>query len=139
MREVNILTFINGDIHWKMSLLRKEAPYSRETVRSSGTGGIFCNRRGLRVKRRYHCFFFGGSLLSTSLDAESAVLVRCCFSPSPPRAAMLGSWATRIVKLQFLSSREKRQENKVKVSDENESRPQGAELSAIRMPTCRAD
>ena len=45
-------TDINGAIHWKVSRLRKLAPYSLDTVLSLGTGGNFRRFRGFR--RLYH-------------------------------------------------------------------------------------
>lgn len=136
-QRVNILTFINGDIHSKKSLLRKEAPYSRETLRSSGTGGIFCHRRGLRVKRRCPLVFCRGSALSTSLDADASVVVRCCFSPSPLPAATRDSEETPMVKLHPTHSRERRKrKRKLEMTTATLNLKRGGPgVSAIRVPT----
>jgi hypothetical protein len=58
------LTLIKGDIHWKDTILRNDAPYSLDGVRSSGTGGGVAHRKGFNL--RFHFFFSTGGCKTLS-------------------------------------------------------------------------
>lgn len=75
-------TFINGDIHSKVTMLKKPAPYSRDTSLSVGTGGIFRSLSGFSLE--YH--------LARRLAASTGcVASRSSSSPvSEPDAALEG-------------------------------------------------
>ena len=62
-----------GAIHWKVSKLKKFAPYSLETILSFGTGGFLERLKGF--KRLYHGFFFAGSVTADCAATEETVVV----------------------------------------------------------------
>jgi hypothetical protein len=95
-REIAIRTRIKGDIHWKETMLKNDAPYSFDAVRSLGTGGGVCHRNGFSL--RYHfrlgvggCKALSGALASSSPDADLSLGAACNFSISATTTCGSGS------------------------------------------------